>query len=208
MTLHVIGRVVGQSSGSDERSEGVREAVGTVVCPTAVFDGGRVLLEATRVSCRQSGAVQSAARCITCDRFVNYCPSSDRSHVTIRCRWNAEDRVESLMRKADSLLVVPRDSTLDEVIPLAHSYDQRHVLVVEDGMLVGIVDVGDADFEDRPGTVSQVMSRRMWVTFPDSTLSDARRIMLDNGCEALPVIDDTRLCGVLLWDDIIEVGLA
>lgn len=206
MSVHVIGRVLGESDGSNERDDGVREAVGTVLVSEPRI--GRALLEATRVTCKERGAALSAAACLGCDRLVNYRPSPDRKRVTIRCRWSADDHVHSLMRKAGSQVVVPRDSTLGEATALAQEYQQRHLLVVDDGMLVGMVDLAQVDITQRSARITDVMTRRMWITFPHASLSDARRIMMDSGCEALPVIRGTSLCGVLLWDDLAEVGLA
>jgi len=111
------------------------------------------------------------------------------------------------MRPVDSVLVVPRDSTLGQALRLANEYEQRYVMVVDDGILVGLLDTASVDTRRRLDDVRAHMSRQLWVTFPDATLADARRIMLDNGVDVLPVIDGTRLRGTLLREDLVEVGL-
>lgn len=207
MTVQVLGRVVAECGGSSEPAEGVREVVGSVMATPDVRLIGRALLDATRVSCRATNAVGSAGQCTACERFVNYRPSADRKHVTVRCSWTGRDQVRSLMRPVDSVLVVPRDSTLGQALRLANEYEQRYVMVVDDGILVGLLDTASVDTRRRLDDVRAHMSRQLWVTFPDATLADARRIMLDNGVDVLPVIDGTRLRGTLLREDLVEVGL-
>ncbi len=211
MTVHVLGRVVVESDASDEDAmEGVRETVGTVVGLPLTSTGpnaARALLGATRLTCRQSGATGSAGRCIDCQRFVNYRPSRDRQHVTIRCRWNGEDPVRLLMRPSAALVLAPRESTVGQVMDLAADYNLRYLLVVDNELLCGMVDLKYVDQTNRERPISRVMSRRMWITFPTSTLADAVRILRDSGVEALPVVEESRLVGMITREDLADVGL-
>lgn len=210
MTVHVLGRVVEETGSANEDREGVRETLGTVVGEPLIQSGlnaAQALLHATRVTCRKSATTGSASRCIDCERFVNYRPSRDGQYVTIRCRWDGSDPVRLLMHPISAVVTAPPDCTLGQAISLASDYNLRHLLVVDNELVCGIVDLLYVDQRNGERPITSVMSRRMWITFADATLGDAARIFEERGVDALPVVDNGRVLGLLTRDDLNDVGL-
>lgn len=210
MTVHVLGRVVAESGSAAEDREGVRETLGTVVGEPLLHSGmnaARALLHATRITCRKTGATGSASRCIDCERFVNYRPSRDHQYVTIRCRWDGSDPVALLMRPIGAVVTAPPDCSVGEAVSLASDYNLRHLLVVDNELVCGIVDLKYIDQSNGERSITGVMSRRMWITFADATLADVARLFEESGVEVLPVVEDNRLVGLITRDDLKDVGL-
>jgi CBS domain-containing protein len=115
-----------------------------------------------------------------------------------------------------SPVAVPPDRLVASVIRLMRSEGIRHVLVVDDGRLAGIVsdrDVRALLTEDEPhalptSPISQVMTENPVTTSPDVALADAARAMLERKIGALPVLDGARVVGILTKSDALEALLA
>ncbi|MBZ0294722.1 MAG: CBS domain-containing protein [Anaerolineae bacterium] len=111
-------------------------------------------------------------------------------------------------------------------ISFAHQVMKEHGIrrlpVVDEGKLVGIVTVGDVR-EASPSdattlsiwelnylwaqlVVEKVMTRKLFVTHPESSIIDAAEIMLDRKVSGLPVVDDRgHLVGMLTESDIFRM---
>ncbi|CAN5916572.1 hypothetical protein BH23ACT10_BH23ACT10_08580 [soil metagenome] len=94
---------------------------------------------------------------------------------------------------------------------LLHSHGFRHLPVVEDGALIGIVSdrdvlpgVHDQATPDHRRPVRAVMSSPVRSARPDDNLLYAVRQMLHWKIDALPVLDRGRLVGVLTTTDCLD----
>ena len=97
----------------------------------------------------------------------------------------------------------------------------RHLVVVADGLLVGIVTDRDIRLNlASPATslsvwelhhllakltVRDVMTRAVLVVDPDRPAAEAARIMLSHKISALPVTDGDRLVGILTESDFVRL---
>ncbi len=86
----------------------------------------------------------------------------------------------------------------------------RHLPVVRDGRVVGIVSERDVlarrDPEDVArvhGTVAEAMSSPVKVSFPHMDVEEAAAILVAERIEALPVVEEGRLVGILTSTDLL-----
>lgn len=110
-----------------------------------------------------------------------------------------------------SLVTVKANETIKE----AHAEMQigvyRHLPVVDDrGRLVGVV--SDRDLlgvlaSRKPRKVSEVMTRDIMTTLPDTPAADAATMMLDNKIGSVLVVDEEEnLVGMVTQTDYLEVA--
>lgn len=100
-------------------------------------------------------------------------------------------------------------STLEEAAAAMRANDVRHLPVMENGELAGIV--SDRDLRrawgcGRPAdlAVEEVMVREPQTVPPDTPMSEAARKMAERKISALPVVQDDELVGILTITDLIE----
>jgi len=96
----------------------------------------------------------------------------------------------------------------------------RHLVVVEDARVVGIVtdrdirlnlpspatslSVWELNYLLAKLTVGGVMSKSVLVVDPDRPVADAARIMMEHKIGALPVVDGGRLIGIVTETDFVR----
>jgi len=96
----------------------------------------------------------------------------------------------------------------------------RHLIVVQDGNVIGIVTDRDIRLNvPSPATslssweityllarltVGEVMTKSVMVIGPDRPLGEAARIMIDHKIGALPVVDSGRLIGIITETDFVK----
>ena len=117
---------------------------------------------------------------------------------------------------SDVLSITPTATVLDALRMMAGA-DVRHLPVVDNGCLVGIV--SDRDLHDFPGTaeisndvvlrhlgspISAAMTREPRTVSSTSGLDQAVRIMVETKVGALPVVDGGRLVGMLSTIDVLR----
>ena len=128
--------------------------------------------------------------------------------------------VEDAMSR--SVVTLPSEATLREAIDLLQSNRIRHLPVVDDSRVVGIVtdrDVKratpsvlsgvDRDEYDRvleTTMVGQFMTREPRTVTPKTNLKDAVEIFLELKVGGLPVVEDGHLVGILTDIDILRVA--
>jgi len=105
--------------------------------------------------------------------------------------------------------VVEPDSTLKEASELCHDLKARHLPVVHDGALVGMLSDrdlraahGGGQPEDTP--VERIMSTQLISLEPDDRTSLAAELMVANRISAIPIVLDDSLAGLLTTTDLIE----
>ncbi len=111
----------------------------------------------------------------------------------------------------DSDLVIVRpDDALSVVCRQMEAHRVGSALVVEDGSLLGILTERDVVRAVAEGTnpekaqASDYMSRMLTTVSADETMEEAARIMTSQRIRHLPVVDGTRIAGVLSIRDIVQ----
>jgi CBS domain-containing protein len=105
---------------------------------------------------------------------------------------------------------VAPEASVAEVWDLMRELEIRHVPVVQDGALAGMVsdrDLGRLDIAGMLATpIVNVMSSDVIVVEPDSELSEIVELLLDHKVGALPVIrPDTReVVGIVSYIDVLR----
>jgi CBS domain-containing protein len=113
------------------------------------------------------------------------------------------------------------EQTLRDAVELLRSKHIRHLPVVEDSRLIGIVtdrDVKratpsllsgvDRDEYDRvldETKIGQIMTREPMTVTPETGLKAAVKIFLERKVGALPVVSDSRLVGIITEIDLLRV---
>lgn len=111
-----------------------------------------------------------------------------------------------------------RLSVIKEIFEQAHF---RHLLVVEDEVLVGVISDRDLlraispyldtdaemnrDTETLNRRAHQIMSRHPITISPELSLQDAAAIMLQQHVSCLPLLENGALVGIVSWKDLLKV---
>lgn len=111
-----------------------------------------------------------------------------------------------------------RLNVIKEIFEQAHF---RHLLVVEEESLVGVISDRDLlralspyldtdaemtrDTDTLNRRAHQIMSRQPITIAPDRPLQEAARLMLERHVSCLPVLENGALVGILSWRDLLRV---
>lgn len=123
----------------------------------------------------------------------------------------------------DPITVGP-DTTVAEARLTMEEYGIRHLPVVDDGQLVGILSDRDVviharalraalrsngveDLLDDTRSVESIMTSGPQCVGPDDPMAAAARLMLSRRINALPVVSDHRLVGVITTVDCLLASL-
>ncbi len=119
---------------------------------------------------------------------------------------------EVLRRKGDTVVTVPPDASVDDLLELMSDRGIGAVVVSADGTgVIGIVSERDvvralhavgADVLNRP--VSSIMTTEVRTCVPDDDLETLARTMTEFRVRHLPVVVDGRLHGVVSIGDIVK----
>jgi len=117
-------------------------------------------------------------------------------------------------------ITVAPDTPVVEARQLMVKERIRHLLVVEDARLVGIVtdrdirlnlpsqatslSVWEVNYLLAKLTVEKIMSKTVITVGPDRDAADAARLMLEHRIGGLPVLDGGRVIGILTETDIVR----
>jgi acetoin utilization protein AcuB len=127
--------------------------------------------------------------------------------------------VSEIMTK--DVITVKPDQTLADLRQLLAKHQFHHLLVEENGELVGVISDRDVSANSSPylGTlnersedrdlldkqVEEMMSTEVVVVDEDTIIDCASILLLENNISCLPVIDDTRkILGIITWKDILQ----
>ncbi|MGL4917636.1 MAG: CBS domain-containing protein [Aeromonas allosaccharophila] len=113
-----------------------------------------------------------------------------------------------------------RLSVIKDIFEQAHF---RHLLVLEEGELVGVISDRDLfraispyldseaemnrDTETLTKRAHQIMSRQLITIASHLTVRDGVKLMLEKGVSCLPVLENGALVGVISWKDFLKVAL-
>ena len=106
------------------------------------------------------------------------------------------------------------EATLSEVWELMRERRIRHVPVIEDGVLVGMLSDRDVLFAaaegriDRRGSVVTVMTSDVLAVEPDTELSEVISIMLEGQVGAVPVVraGTREVVGIVSYVDVLRAA--
>lgn len=128
--------------------------------------------------------------------------------------------VERIMTRKP--IYIAPTAKISEAIEILHELDIRHLPVVDDGTLVGILSEKDVQAHVLPITselahpeeaasrlgdpVSKVMSGGVLSVTPESDLSEVIELLLENKISAVPVVNplEGNLVGIVSYVDLLE----
>jgi|Deesub1362A_J573_1020465.scaffolds.fasta_scaffold00005_348 IMP dehydrogenase len=115
----------------------------------------------------------------------------------------ADSKVSDYMSKY--VVTVAPDQTLEEVARLMRKSRHDGFPVVKNGNIVGIVTSRDLILRRKGKKVRDVMTKKVIVTYPNTHVTDAARVMFREGLSKLPVINEERkLVGIFTNMDVIR----
>jgi acetoin utilization protein AcuB len=111
---------------------------------------------------------------------------------------------------------VRRSDTMGTALRLMRQQGIRHLLVLDEGKLVGILSDRDLRSPEVPGrwhatpwadslAVESVMSSPVMVLSPDAALSAAARLMHDERIDCAPVVEDETIVGIITSSDLLQI---
>lgn len=104
-----------------------------------------------------------------------------------------------------NVITVSPEQNVEEIARLMKRTKHDGFPVVEGSNLVGIITARDLVLHDRKAKAEELMSREVVVTFPDTHLVDAARVMFRKGVSRLPVVDENhKLIGIVTNTDVIR----
>jgi CBS domain-containing protein len=114
-------------------------------------------------------------------------------------------------QKADAIFSVRSSDSVEKVLMLMRDHRVRAVLVIDDGNLAGIVSQGDCAIKvllphsnPKEVAVSKIMTANpLSVTFSNS-LEECMAIMVHKHIRHLPVVEKTKVVGVISIGDIVK----
>ena len=117
----------------------------------------------------------------------------------------------ALAQKNGTLIHVRSSDMVVKVLQQMRDNRVRSVLVLDDGVLVGIVTQGDCAIKvllpglDAKATmVSQVMTRNPMTVKPDDLLESCMSLMAERGFRHLPVVSEGQVVGVISIGDVVK----
>lgn len=106
------------------------------------------------------------------------------------------------------LITVSPEDTLEKALQLMKLHSIRHLPVVEDGRLVGLVTESTIRQYARPEELGrplrEIMILNPITVSPDTTVDAAARIIYRHKIGSLPVVEGDRLVGIITITDILE----
>ncbi|MGY3867317.1 CBS domain-containing protein [Aeromonas bivalvium] len=121
------------------------------------------------------------------------------------------------------VVTVEMDDRLSLIRDIFNQARFRHLMVMEEGELLGIISDRDLlralspyldsaaeqarDTETLNRRAHQIMTRQPIMVSPHQTLAYAARLMLDKKVSCLPVLDRGTLVGVLSWKDLLKAAV-
>lgn len=119
-------------------------------------------------------------------------------------------------------ITIPPDCTVPGAMALMRQHRIRHLPVVENGRLVGIISRGDLreasskeavnadtyeiNFMLSKLTVSKLMARKVYTVTPDAFIVHAAGLMTENKIAGLPVVEqDGSVIGIITESDLLRL---
>jgi CBS domain-containing protein len=117
----------------------------------------------------------------------------------------------ALAQKSGALIHVRSDEMVFKVLTQMRDNRVRSVLVIDDGVLVGIVTQGDCaikvllpGLDAKSTVVSQVMTRNPMTVRLGDQIESCMALMSAKGFRHLPVLDEGKVVGVISIGDVVK----
>jgi len=117
----------------------------------------------------------------------------------------------ALAQKSGALIHVRSDEMVFKVLTQMRDNRVRSVLVIDDGVLVGIVTQGDCaikvllpGLDAKSTVVSQVMTRNPMTVKLGDQIESCMALMSAKGFRHLPVLDEGKVVGVISIGDVVK----
>ncbi|RLI90801.1 MAG: hypothetical protein DRO89_05160 [Candidatus Altiarchaeales archaeon] len=120
--------------------------------------------------------------------------------------------MRDIMKK--DLITIDKDQNIGDALRLMKEKDISRLLVTEDKKIIGIIT--EEDITNRLVTgrerklkashihISSAMTKDLKLIPIDSEIKDAAKIMLENRFSSLPVIDDSKIVGLITKTDLVK----
>jgi len=114
-------------------------------------------------------------------------------------------------KKANTIFSVRSSDTVEDVLMLMREHRVRAILVVDDGVLAGIVSQGDCAIKvllpnnnPKQVAVSKIMTAKPLTVTLSNSLEECMAIMVHKHIRHLPVLEEARLVGVISVGDLVK----
>jgi len=114
-------------------------------------------------------------------------------------------------QKAGTIFSVRSADTVENVLTLMRDHRVRAILVVDNGVLVGIVSQGDCAIKvllphhnPKQVTVSKIMTANPLTVMPSNSLEECMAIMVHKHIRHLPVLEKNKVVGVISVGDLVK----
>jgi CBS domain-containing protein len=114
-------------------------------------------------------------------------------------------------KKANTIFSVSTTEPVENVLKVMRDYRVRAVLVIDDGVLMGIVSQGDCAIKvllphDNPAqvAVSKIMTPNPLTVTLANTLDECMAIMVHKHIRHLPVVEKNKVLGVVSIGDLVK----
>ena len=114
-------------------------------------------------------------------------------------------------QKANIVFSVRSTDTVEDVLMLMREHRVRAILVVDDGVLAGIVSQGDCAIKvllpnnnPKQVAVSKIMTAKPLTVTPLNSLEECMAIMVHKHIRHLPVLEANKVVGVISVGDLVK----
>jgi CBS domain-containing protein len=114
-------------------------------------------------------------------------------------------------QKAKTIFSVRSSDTVEDVLMLMREHRVRAILVVDDGVLAGIVSQGDCAIKvllpnnnPKQVAVSKIMTAKPLTVTPSNSLEECMAIMVHKHIRHLPVLEEAQVVGVISVGDLVK----
>ena len=114
-------------------------------------------------------------------------------------------------QKANTIFSVRSSDTVENVLMLMRDHRVRAILVVDDGVLAGIVSQGDCAIKvllphnnPKQVPVSSIMTANPLTVMPSNSLEECMAIMVHKHIRHLPVLEKNKVVGVISVGDLVK----
>ncbi len=189
---------------------------------SAINEPVREIMNESVITIQKKDSIDDARR-VLIDNRIGYLPVldgdkiigvvSERDFVSLISKGLTEQKVGEYMSR--DLILGTTGMKIEDISKVMVRNGFRRLPIVSEDKLVGIVTTRDivSAFADRFSPdfleirIDRIMKKPV-TTSPETTLSDAAKIMVDNGIGGLPVISDNKVVGIITERDILESNMA
>ena len=114
-------------------------------------------------------------------------------------------------QKGNTIFSVRSSDTVEDVLVLMRDHRVRSILVVDDGVLAGIVSQGDCAIKvllpnnnPKQVAVSKIMTAKPLTVTPSNSLEECMAIMVHKHIRHLPVLEANKVVGVISVGDLVK----